>query len=82
MNAMVKGTGFQDIVQMLGECVPPFWRCSFVIITAIERTSIDGVEFLKDVIDAEQFVRRILVFRCDNVQPSLKERNQCENVKF
>lgn len=56
MYCVVKRARFQSFVKVVNQFVSAFRGNLLVIVSAEERTTIDGVEFVEEVIDADQLV--------------------------
>ena len=69
MYCLVQGARFQSFVNVVNQFLSAFRRNFLVIVSAEEGTSIDGVEFIEEVIDADQLVGRIFIHCRDDVQP-------------
>ena len=56
MNCVVQRARFQSFVKVVHQFVSAFRGNFLVIVSAEEGTSIDGIEFVEEVVDADQLV--------------------------
>lgn len=74
VNCVVQGTSGDRLVQIRDEGIGTFGRHLFVVISAEEGTTVDGIKLVENVIDSDQFIGRFLISGGDNVQPGLKNK--------
>ena len=56
MDGIVERLGLEGLVQVVNELVRAFRRDFLVVVAAEEGTTVDGVELLEDLVDANEFV--------------------------
>jgi len=67
VDGVIKRAGVEGVVEMLDKSVGPLRGNLLIIISAKEGATIDRIEFVENIVDADKVIRRFLVGRGDDI---------------
>lgn len=73
MDGVVKRAGVEGVVEMLDKSIGALRGNLLIIVSAKEGATIDRIEFVENIVDADKVIRRFLVSGGDDVQPGYVE---------